>query len=137
MVPAAGCHSVQACLYSTVQMYANSLMIQAHTDVDVDPEASRNFTMNLFNNPAPVESEDCLYLNVFTPSTPAPKCGRAVLFWIYGGNLQFGTAGQAAYDGSSFAANQDVIVVTTNYSELMHPLAAFWQGVGGAETRLS
>ena len=38
-----------------------------------------------------------------------------MLFWIYGGSLQFGTAGQASYDGSSFAANQDVIVVTTNY----------------------
>jgi len=38
-----------------------------------------------------------------------------VLFWIYGGSLQFGNAGQPGYDGSSFAAFQDVIVVTTNY----------------------
>lgn len=37
------------------------------------------------------------------------------MFWVYGGNLQFGDAGLATYDGSSFAANQDVIVVTTNY----------------------
>lgn len=56
-----------------------------------------------------------MYLNVFAPSTTAPRGGRAVLFWIYGGSLQFGDAGLAAYDGSSFAANQDVIVVTTNY----------------------
>jgi len=39
----------------------------------------------------------------------------AVMFWIYGGSLQFGWAGNAGYDGSSFAANQNVIIVTTNY----------------------
>ena len=32
-----------------------------------------------------------------------------------GGSLQFGWNGNAAYDGSSFAANQDVIIVATNY----------------------
>ncbi|QIW96620.1 hypothetical protein AMS68_002138 [Peltaster fructicola] len=69
----------------------------------------------IFNNPAPPESEDCLYLNVYTPSTPAPADGRPVLFWIYGGALQFGNAGQHAYDGSWFASYEDVIVVTTNY----------------------
>lgn len=37
------------------------------------------------------------------------------MFWIYGGALQFGNAGQAYYDGSSFAAYEDVIVVTSNY----------------------
>ncbi|MCJ1474787.1 hypothetical protein MMC13_003447 [Lambiella insularis] len=82
------------------------------------PEASRNFTMAVFNNPGgtpPVESEDCLYLNVFAPASPAPAAGRAVMFWIYGGNLQFGTAGILQYDGSSFATNQDVVVVTHNY----------------------
>lgn len=55
------------------------------------------------------------YLNVYAPSTPAPADGRAVLFWIYGGALQFGNAGQPTYDGSSFAAYEDVIVVTVNY----------------------
>ena len=79
------------------------------------PQSSQEFTELLFNNPAPAESEDCLYLNVYAPSTPAPADGRAVLFWIYGGSLQFGNAGQTAYDGSFFAAYEDVIVVTTNY----------------------
>lgn len=37
------------------------------------------------------------------------------MFWIYGGDLQFGYAGLPTYDGSSFAANQDVVVVTTAY----------------------
>lgn len=69
----------------------------------------------IFSNPAPEESEDCLYLNVYAPSSPAPSDGRAVLFWIYGGSLQFGTAGQDMYDGSWFAAYEDVVVVTINY----------------------
>lgn len=55
------------------------------------------------------------YLNVYAPSTPAPADGRAVMYWIYGGSLQFGNAGQQAYDGSWFAAYEDVIVVTVNY----------------------
>ncbi|KAF1834105.1 alpha/beta-hydrolase [Decorospora gaudefroyi] len=79
------------------------------------PLASSLFTQEVFNNPAPVESEDCLYLNVYAPSTPAGGAGRPVMFWIYGGSLQFGNAGQYTYDGSSFAAYEDVIVVTTNY----------------------
>lgn len=74
--------------------------------------------MMVFNAPggnAPVESEDCLYLNVFAPNTPPPAGGRPVMFWIYGGGLQFGSAMQHGYDGSAFAAYQDVVVVTPNY----------------------
>jgi len=81
----------------------------------VYPLLSQQFTEDVFNNPAPAESEDCLYLNVYAPSTPAPADGRAVMFWIYGGSLQFGNAGQETYDGSAFASYQDVIVVSANY----------------------
>lgn len=72
-------------------------------------------TRFIFNQPPPQESEDCLYLNVYAPSTPAAGAGRAVLFWIYGGALQFGNAGQPFYDASSFAAYEDVVVVSANY----------------------
>jgi len=37
------------------------------------------------------------------------------MFWIYGGDLEFGTAGQYLLDGSSIASNQDVVVVSANY----------------------
>lgn len=40
-----------------------------------------------FNNPlgaAPEESEDCLYLNVFTPPGVAPNSKKAVMFWLFG-----------------------------------------------------
>ncbi|UPX15672.1 uncharacterized protein EKO05_0006113 [Ascochyta rabiei] len=79
------------------------------------PQVSSQFTQSVFNNPPPVESEDCLYLNVYAPSGSPGGNGRAVMFWIYGGSLQFGNAGQQNYDGSAFAAYEDVIVVTTNY----------------------
>ncbi|EME47118.1 hypothetical protein DOTSEDRAFT_145504 [Dothistroma septosporum NZE10] len=81
----------------------------------VYPKIAQEFVEAVFNSPAPEESEDCLYLNVYAPSSPAPEGGRAVMFWIYGGALQFGNAGQTYYDGSSFAAYEDVIVVTSNY----------------------
>ncbi len=71
--------------------------------------------MEVFNNPTPQGSEDYLYLDVYAPSNPPPPGGRTVMFWIYGGALQFGNAGQPIYDGASFAAYQDVIVVSANY----------------------
>ncbi len=57
------------------------------------------------------ESEDCLYLNIYTPADS--EGGKAVMFWIHGGDLTSGTA--VAFDGSSFAANHDVVVVIINY----------------------
>lgn len=90
---------------------------QCNVTSPLDPLLAKNFVEAVFNTPPPPagESEDCLYLNVYAPSTPPPPGGRAVMFWIYGGSLQFGNAGMYAYDGSAFAAYQDVIVVTTNY----------------------
>lgn len=71
--------------------------------------------MFVFNNPPPIESEDCLYLNVYAPSGSPPLGGFPVMVWIYGGGLSWGNAGQSVYDGSSFAAYQDVIIVAANY----------------------
>ncbi|KAI8238895.1 hypothetical protein K4K53_004354 [Colletotrichum sp. SAR 10_77] len=72
----------------------------------------------IFGNPTgplTAESEDCLYLNVFTPPTATPTSKKAVMFWIFPGNLQFGTASLPIYDGSTLAVAQDVVVVTINY----------------------
>ena len=89
------------------------------------PEASRNFTMSFFNTPAPVESEDCLSLNVFAPAATSSSSqhggcdgadnGKAVMVWIYGGSLKYGGSQTAYYDGSFLAASSDVIIVTINY----------------------
>jgi carboxylesterase type B len=78
------------------------------------PAAAREFTIELFDTPGPPagESEDCLYINVYAP---AGGKGKTVMFWIYGGALQFGSNSVIEYDGTSFAANQDVIIVAPNY----------------------
>lgn len=59
------------------------------------------------------KSEDCLYLNVFTPALDGKK--RPVLFWIHGGAFKLGSAGTPLYDGTRLARRGDVVVVTTNY----------------------
>ena len=56
-------------------------------------------------------SEDCLTLNVWTPSTTA----RApVLVWIHGGALVSGSSKEALYDGARLA-QEGVVVVSINY----------------------
>jgi carboxylesterase type B len=37
------------------------------------------------------------------------------MYWIFGGGLQFGHAGHPGYDGTKFAAEEDVIIVSVNY----------------------
>ncbi|KAL1437160.1 hypothetical protein MTO96_049145 [Rhipicephalus appendiculatus] len=58
-------------------------------------------------------SEDCLYLNVWSPlGRPRPL---GVLFWIHGGGYRTGTASQVLYDGKALAAVGDIVVVSINY----------------------
>lgn len=52
-------------------------------------------------------SEDCLSLNIWTPST---KGARAVLFWIHGGCYVYGSAADAEYNGTRLAQEQDVVL---------------------------
>lgn len=61
----------------------------------------------------PAESRDCLYLDVYAPSSPPPPGGRAVIFGIPGGPFEQG--GSVFYDGSSFAAYEDIVVVFINW----------------------
>lgn len=59
------------------------------------------------------QSEDCLYLNVWTPAVDGAR--RPVLFWIHGGGFAIGSGSQSLYDGASLARRGDVVVVTVNY----------------------
>lgn len=59
------------------------------------------------------QSEDCLYLNVWTPGLDDAR--RPVLFWIHGGGFTGGSGSQPAYKGSRLSARGDVVVVTINY----------------------
>ncbi|KAF2674085.1 alpha/beta-hydrolase, partial [Microthyrium microscopicum] len=79
------------------------------------PEASRNLTIKIFSTPMPKESEDCLYLNVWAPAGPAPSQGFPVMFYIYGGNLQFGHGALPQYSGENIARERNVVLVNFNY----------------------
>jgi para-nitrobenzyl esterase len=63
----------------------------------------------LLNQPR-VTTEDCLYLNVYTPRGRSRH--RPVMVWFHGGGFTGGSANQ--YDGSALAG-RGVVVVTVNY----------------------
>ncbi|HKV42040.1 MAG TPA: carboxylesterase/lipase family protein [Blastocatellia bacterium] len=58
-------------------------------------------------------SEDCLYLNVWTPAKSA-KQRLPVMVWIYGGGFQAGAASEPRQDGEHLSG-KGVIVVSFNY----------------------
>ena len=57
--------------------------------------------------------EDCLTLNICTPPTGGKK--RPVMVWIHGGGYRHGTGSIPWYDGTRFAKESDIIIVTINY----------------------
>jgi len=69
------------------------------------------FGPNFDGDSTPNESEDCLYLNVFTKET---KTKKPVFVWIHGGGFMTGCSYYPMYDGTSFAKN-DVVYVSINY----------------------
>ncbi|MEV3991746.1 carboxylesterase family protein [Streptomyces sp. NPDC049837] len=62
---------------------------------------------------AMIPGEDCLNLNVWTPS-PGPGARLPVMVWLYGGAFANGAASTSAYDGSAFARD-GVVFVSLNY----------------------
>lgn len=60
-------------------------------------------------------SEDCLYLNIWTPAEYAEE-GLPVLIYFNGGGLMAGSGSEPRYDGTALAQN-GVIGVTANYRE--------------------
>jgi para-nitrobenzyl esterase len=57
-------------------------------------------------------SEDCLTLNVWTPSLDG---ARPVMVWLHGGAYTNGASSQPVYDAARLASEGDVVVVTLNY----------------------
>lgn len=59
-------------------------------------------------------SEDCLFLNVWTPAL-GDGGRRPVLVYIHGGGFNNGSGSDALYDGSALCRRGDVVVVTVNH----------------------
>jgi para-nitrobenzyl esterase len=70
----------------------------------------------LYHTDLPPLSEDCLYLNIWTPAKPASDLQNKlpVMVWIHGGGFTRGHSGSAAYDGEPLA-RRGVVVVSINY----------------------
>jgi hypothetical protein len=62
-------------------------------------------------------SEDCLYLNIYTPFLPASTCEKLkpVMLYIHGGAFLSGSGSDPVFDGGNLASRGDVVVVTINY----------------------
>uniref|UniRef100_A0A7M4EBT7 Carboxylic ester hydrolase n=1 Tax=Crocodylus porosus TaxID=8502 RepID=A0A7M4EBT7_CROPO len=60
-----------------------------------------------------ITSEDCLFLNIYTPADSDKKTKLPVMVWIHGGNFIFG--GASRFDGSALSAYEDVVVVIIQY----------------------
>lgn len=72
----------------------------------------------------PMVSEDCLFLNIWTPYLPSKSHGsdsrskeklKAVMVWIHGGGFIEGTGTDHEKEGGNLASRGDVVVVTFNY----------------------
>ncbi|XP_070356436.1 liver carboxylesterase-like isoform X2 [Equus asinus] len=74
--------------------------------------ASDLFTIRKENIPVQF-SEDCLYLNIYTPAELTKKSRLPVMVWIHGGALMVG--GASTYDGLALSAHENVVVVTIQY----------------------
>ncbi len=74
--------------------------------------------------------EDCLVLNVWTPSVGHGGSKRPVMVWLHGGGYTSGSGGFICYDGTELARKHDVVAITVN-----HRLTVFGYlylaGIGG------
>jgi|WetSurMetagenome_2_1015567.scaffolds.fasta_scaffold10638_3 para-nitrobenzyl esterase len=61
----------------------------------------------------PGMSEDCLFLNVWTPGLDDKK--RPVMVWLHGGGFSSGSGGDAITEGGNLARKGDVVVVSVNH----------------------
>ncbi|XP_057609700.1 liver carboxylesterase-like isoform X5 [Chionomys nivalis] len=78
--------------------------------LQTNPQASKERKMNV---PPISMSEDCLYLNIYTPAHAHEGSNLPVMVWIHGGSLVLGMA--SMNDGSILAATEDIIMVAIQY----------------------
>src|ERR1035437_6651647 len=72
----------------------------------------RVFEDMIFQDAGP--SEDCLFLNVYTPADAKDKSKLPVMFWIHGGGYAGGASSEPRHNGD-FLPLKGVMLVTINY----------------------
>ena len=78
----------------------------------VSPEMAQLF--GGAEGPQPAESEDCLFLNVWTPGINDNR-KRPVMFWLHGGGFTSGSDSSSMYIGANLARRGNVVVVGINH----------------------
>jgi len=90
----------------------------ASWDEPADAYNYGNMAMQYAGSPgAPINlpevSEDCLFLNVWTPGLDDKK--RPVMVWLHGGGFSSGSGGDPFCEGKNLARKGNVVVVTVNH----------------------
>ncbi|XP_076771735.1 liver carboxylesterase 1-like isoform X2 [Arvicanthis niloticus] len=78
----------------------------------VGPVLSDVFT-NQLENVSLEYSEDCLYLNIYSPTDLTSKDRLPVMVWVHGGGLLSG--GASTFDGLALSTREKVVVVVIQY----------------------
>jgi len=79
------------------------------------PTAPQSVNPNAAPNPnLPAQGEDCLVLNVYTPSLNGGK-NRPVMVWLHGGGFSTGSGSDPRLHGANLAHSGDVVVVGINH----------------------
>jgi len=77
-----------------------------------------------------LQSEDCLFLNVWSPAADGKK--RPVMVWIHGGGFVAGSGSSDMYDGTQIVKRGDVVLVSLNYR--LGPLGfMYFNGMTGSK----
>ncbi|MAJ37870.1 MAG: carboxylesterase [Flavobacteriaceae bacterium] len=81
-----------------------------------DPDTPLNDEMKFFfDHDLGSQGEDCLALNIWTPSISDDK-KRPVMFWIHGGGYKTGSSQELpSYHGENLSKKGDVVVVSINH----------------------
>ena len=109
---------------------------QDHPDTGTDRAANPFLQMIGLTDNLP-ESEDCLFVNVWTPGTAAQARdagaqppARPVLVWVHSGGYSDNAGSSPSIDGARLAAEHDLVVVTFNhrlnvlgYTQVVDPAA--------------
>jgi para-nitrobenzyl esterase len=78
------------------------------------PQAMQNRDPNSpANAPMAPSSENCHFLNIWTPAIDRKK--RPVMFYSHGGGFLTGSGSGSSHDGTALAKSYDVVVVTHNH----------------------
>lgn len=83
---------------------------------NICPQRAGNPLANfMFSGPHLDQSDDCLNLNVWTPSISGDE-RRPVMVWLHGGGFSNGSSIESyAYDGENLSRTGDVVVISVNH----------------------